>query len=374
MNSTPRLAGMMALLFLGCSRQPTESPATPVLLTPAAPAPSSGASATGTTAPPTSAASADPSSTAPRMIPLRHNRPLGDMPRAFALDVAPGSPPGAARLAGTAFVVQVGDDDALGVTEWDLAKAAALRSIELDLPSWGLQFLRAPGPSLRLMASGYNGPLYFVQLTKTLRVVTRQQLGTVSVLGPNAFAGDDVLTVILADGIPDPTDSPRDPSGLFATSFDAAGNRLAKRILEPYDEDGGTSSPMMSDNLAVLGDHVYVALVDAAYRLRVLRLTRDLRTEREKRLPLPASFSNSQAKLLAIDGHLVLDLPDSLDLLELPLDLDLAHLTHRPRPSTSPPFPDGGDRCGPALAMGSELLALCNCGAQTCLSWAPLPP
>jgi len=184
--------------------------------------------------------------------------------------------------------------------------------------------------------------------------------------------------VILADGTPDATDTPRDLFGLFAMSFDAAGNRIAKRILEPYEEDGGTSSPMMNDNLAVLDGHVYVALVDAAYRLRVLRLTRDLRTDREKRLPVPASFTNPQAKLLALDGHLVLDLPDSLDLLELPLDLDLAHLTHRPRPAPPPPFPGIGgasdERCGPSLRLASELLALCNCGKQTCLSWAPLPP
>jgi hypothetical protein len=288
--------------------------------------------------------------------------------------MVPGSPPDAAHASGTSYVVQLADDDAVHVTEWDLSTGTTLHDTKLDLPAWNLRMLD-PDRSVRIMASEYNGRLFFVQLARSLQVVTRQELGSVSVLGPNAFAGDEGVAAILAHGTPDGMDG---PLGIFAMTFDASGKRIAKRMLEPHDEDGGTSSPMMNDNLAVLDGHVYVALVDAAYRLRVLRLTRDLRTEREKRLPIPASFNNPQAKLLVLDGHLVLDLPDSLDLLELPLDLDLAHLTHRPRPAPLPPFPGdgdaGGERCGPPHRFASELLALCNCGKQTCLSWAPLPP
>jgi hypothetical protein len=376
MSTAPYLACLVvAAVTAGCSRQPPENPATPNLQTPTVatvpvppplPLPE----------PPTVASPSASSSARGRSIPLRQIIPASDIPPATALDVMPGSLPGADHPAGTAFVAMFADDDAVHVTEWDLASGVALHDTKLDLPAWGLRFVQTPGPSVRIMASAYNGPLVFVQLTRALKVVTRQEVGFVSVLGPNGFAGDLGLTAILADGMVDPTRSPKADSGLFAMSFDAVGNHAATRLLERDTEDGGTSSPMMNDNLAVLGGHVYVALVDAAYRLRVLRLTRDLRTERERRLPLPASFSNPQAKLLAEGGHLVLDLPDSLDLLELPLDLDLAHVAHRPRPASLPPFPGdaGGERCGPPRRFASELLALCNCGKQTCLSWAPLPP
>ena len=210
---------------------------------------------------------------------------------------------------GTSFVAELADDAAVHVTEWDLATRTALHEARLDVPSWGLQLLKGPGPSVRLLANAYNGPLLFVQLTGSLDVAARREVGRVSVMGPNGFAGDESLTVVLAHGEADVARRRNAKSGIFATSFDATGDQLAKRLLERDVDDGGTSSPMMSDNLAVVDGHAFVVLVDPAYRLRVLRLARDLRTERERTLPLASSYDNPQARLHNLDGHLVLDLP-----------------------------------------------------------------
>jgi hypothetical protein len=372
MGNRKRLARMLvAVAIAGCSRQPTENPATPHLQAPVAVSSSAvppGMPDTQAREPSHDVESSEDS----RRIPLRHNRPTGDMPLADGIDFAPGSPPGAEHPAGTSFVVQLGDDDRVRVTEWDLATRTVLHEAKLDLPGT-LEFLQAPGASVRIMSSAYNGPLYFVQLTRSLELVTRQELGHVSVRGPNAFSGDGSLTVVLADGIPDATSASTGPSGVFAMSFDAAGNRLAKRMLALSEEHGGTLTPMMNDNLAVIDGHVFVALMDPEDALHILRLAPDLRTERDRKLPLHTP-GNLQAKLRNLDDHLALDLPDHPDLLELPLDLDLAHAVHRPRPAPPPAFPGASEVCGPSLRLASELLALCNCGKQTCLSWAPLPP
>jgi hypothetical protein len=359
-------------MALGCSRQQTEAPAAPTLQAPTA------SMSAGIATPPSPAASAAASSSRSgddlegRTIRLRHDGPWSPEPESPAVELRPGSPPDAAHPDGTAIVVELADDDAVSVTEWDLATKTALHQTEMALPAWDLRVLEGPGP-IRVLAAGYNGPLHFVQLTSSLQVVTKAQIGSLSVLGVHGFAGDPSLTVILANGYMDGADGPKDPSGTFAMSFDAAGHRLAKRILLPYQEHRGTLSPMMHQNLAVLDGHAYVALLDESDGLHVLRLTRDLRTDRDRLLRLPKAYSNIQASLQALDGHLVLDLPDQPDLLDLPLDLDLSHATHRPRPAPPPALPGGGDLCGPPLRLASELLALCSCGKQMCLSWAPAP-
>ncbi len=372
-RNTLRL-GCMIAFGLGCSREPNESPATPTLPSAAAPvaatasAPLPLASATMGQAP------AAEASLHLHSIPLRHARPLADSPPASGLDLLAGSAPDAQHQSGTAYVAQLADDSSVHVTEWDLATAKALHDTTLDVPAWGLRFLPGTNQPIRILASAYNGPLVFVELTPSLQVVARRGIGRVSVLGPNAFAGDASFTVVVADGTADVTWAPSADSGLFAMSLTASGDLQARRLLERNQEQGSTASPMMHDNVAVLGGNAYVALVDAAYGLRVLRLTPDLRVDQDKTLPLPRSYDNPQAKLHAVDGHLVLDLPDQPDLLDLPLDLDLSHAAHRPRPAPPPPFPGGGEVCGPSLRLASELLALCNCGKQTCLSWAPAPP
>jgi hypothetical protein len=376
MGARVRLGHLLVVAVTACcSRQAPEKPATAYLQAPSGP---SAELVTTTAGPPTlaPATSADVSAALPpRSIPLRRNRPASDTPPAAGLDLLGGSLPGPRYPSGTSFVVELADDDAVHVAEWDLATRTALHEARLDVPSWGLQLLKGPGPSVRLLANAYNGPLLFVQLTGSLDVAARREVGRVSVMGPNGFAGDETLTVVLAHGEADVARRRNAESGIFATSFDASGDQLAKRLLERDVEDGGTSSPMMSDNLAVVDGHAFVVLVDPAYRLRVLRLARDLRTERERTLPLASSYDNPQARLHNLDGHLVLDLPLAPDLVDLPLDLDLSRITHRPRPAPPPDFPGGGGEvCSPSLRLASELLAICNCGNQTCLSWAPLPP
>jgi hypothetical protein len=373
MKASALASAFLVALTLGCSRQPSESPATPYLQAPSSPTPTTSPVPSSSLADDAASRPAPDASVARHSIPLRHTQPAGDTPPAADLDLMPGSPPDAAHPSGTAIVAELADDNAVHVTEWDLETSRALHDTKLEVPFWTLRLLRAPGPGVRLVASDYNGPLFFVQLTDTLQIKTKSELGTVSVSGHDAIAGDAEISAILSSGIPDRTSSPADPSGLFVMSFDAEGNRLAKRFLERDQPRGGTSTWMMFDNLAVLGGQVYVALVDARDGLHVLRLTRDLHTERDRLLPFPRDFSNTHAKLHAVDGHLVLDLPDQPDLLDLPLDLDLSRATHRPRPAPPPPFPGGGEVCGPSLRLASELLALCSCGKQTCLSWAAAP-
>jgi hypothetical protein len=300
-------------------------------------------------------------------IPLRRIRPppADGTPPAVSLAFTPGEPPSAAHPEGTVYVVLLGDDDAYHVTQWDLATRVALHQTTIDPRGANLAILFA-GPAVRIMSAMYNGDLTFLQLTDSLKLVATHHLGQVSVRGPKAFAGDETLTVILADGTPDDTGSNRDPSGLFAMSFDAAGTRVAKRILVPK----GRQAAMMGRNLAVVQGHVYVVLVDASDQLRAVQLTRELRTEREKPIAVPAAYANVESHLLNVDGHLVLDVPDQPDWLEL--SLDLSTVTHRPRPAPVPAFP-GDDHCGVATRTASQLLALCDCGKFTCLAWAPLP-
>ncbi len=360
----PVLPWCLLLALLGsCSREPTESPATPVVRAPtasislSAPVPVVDADAS---APAHEVVAVD------RRIRLRRRRPwpADGTPPPADLDFEPGAPPGPAHPEGTVFVVLSGDDGTYRITEWDLATRVALHETKLDPPRGNLQIF-ARGPSVRVMAHEFNGELDLLQLTDALQLVANNRLGQVSVAGPNALAGDDSLTVVLADGIPDETGSATDPSGLFAMSFDQAGKRIAKRILLR-----GQEASRMSGNLAVIGGHVYVALIDSANRLRVLQLSPELRTEREKPMAIPPVFENVRTKLRDVDGHLILDVEGQPDWLEV--SLDLSRLTHRPRPAPVPDFPGKG--CGQAVRMATQLLALCDCGRSTCLAWTPPSP
>ncbi len=372
--STPSRLFLLALVLAlppvvpslgGCSRQQLEGPAAPVVVAAVAPStPQAAASASLDAAPPGPPPIGDS-----RRIRLRKERLPGPdgLPLPHDVDFTPGRPPSAAHPDGTVLVVMHGDDDAYHVTEWDLATRTALHDTTVEPGGAELEiFLHAP--SVSVMANMYNDELHLLQLTDSLQLVASHRHGTVSVTGPNALAGDGELTAVLAHGTPDDKGGNRDPSGLFAMTFDAAGNRLAKRILELRVPDGFEPSARMTGNLAVIGGHVYVALMDDKQELlRVDKLTRDLRTEREMPIPLPASFSNIWSQLQDVDGRLVLDNPDQPDLLEL--SLDLSKVTHRPRPATVPPFPGTG--CGTAVRTGSQLLALCDCGRSTCLAWTP---
>jgi hypothetical protein len=264
------------------------------------------------------------------------------------------------------FVVLYADDEKYHATEWDLAHALALHDTVVDPQGADLAIL-SRGPSVGILASMYNGEVHLLQLTDSLRLVANNRLGQLSVFGVEGLAGDGDVTVVLAEGIPDSTGSNRDPSGLFAMSFDAAGHRLGERILVSPRPVVGEPSCEMKRNVAVISGHVYVALIDEKDQLRAVRLGRDLRTEREKPIAVPASVGNESAHLLDMDGHLVLDVDGQPDWLEL--SLDLATITHRPRPAPVPAFPGKG--CGPAVVAGSQLLATCDCGRSTCLAWTP---
>jgi hypothetical protein len=261
--------------------------------------------------------------------------------------------------AGTVFVAQV-KDDGITVTEWNLATRSPLRRGAVPLPEEVCNVHVLPvGDGARLMAWRWNGELYYAHLDEALQTVRTEKLGQVYPGGPNAFAADDDVAVILAEGVPDAREGAEVPGGFFAMSFDATGNRVAKRMLAP----NGLS---MGGNLAVVHGQIYVALNDEDYSLRLLQLTRDLRTVRQRKLPY-----RQLATLDHVGDALVLDVLRAPDLLEV--SLDLSRTIRRPRPAPTPAFPGSGN-CGPPLQMGPELITQCDCGPQTCLAWAPLPP
>ncbi len=375
MNTPSRLLILALVLALplavpslgGCSRQQVEAPAPVVMAPMARSTPQAAASASLDAAPP-----GPPPVEYSRRIRLRRKKvPSPDgLPLPHDLAFTPGMPPSAAHPEGTVLVVLDEDDGAYHVTEWDLATRTALHDTTVE-PGGADLMIFSHGPSVGVMASMFNDELHLLQLTDSLQLVASHRLGTVSVTGPNALAGDGELTVVLAHGTPDDHGGNKDPSGLFAMSFDAAGNRVAMRILERRVPGGFEPSAMMIRNLAVIGGHAYVALLDDEQeRLRIVKLSRDLRTEKQTPISLPPSFLNEGSQLLDVDRHLVLDTQGQPDWLEV--SLDLSQVIHRPRPAPVPAFPGKG--CGPAIVAGSQLLATCDCGRFTCLAWTPPNP
>lgn len=293
-------------------------------------------------------------------------------------DLAPGAEPGAAHRAGTVFVALADDKGRDTVTEWDLATRTAVNRSTLALGELvdNLRLLRR-GATIHVMAWNLNGSLYHAQLGAGLQVVRAEKLGSVSISGPDALAADDSLAVVLANGVPDDTGRVGDPSGLFAVAYDASGRRLARRMLQAAVGDEDEPSFGMHGNLAVVNGHAYVVLRDEDRGLRILQLSRDLRTEREAKLSVAGKQATVQS-LDAVDGGLRLALMDEPDVLAI--SLDLSRVTRQPRsgdappmlPEPAPPFP-GDAPCGTPLHLGSELVALCLCGGWQCLTWAPAP-
>ena len=89
--------------------------------------------------------------------------------------------------------------------------------------------------------------------------------------------------------------------GVYATSFDETGTRVASRVLKS-DDEGGASSLGLKDAVALAGGRAFVLLRDQAVsELELLRVDRQLRTERRTAVRAPERFAGG-ARAPALDA------------------------------------------------------------------------
>ena len=287
------------------------------------------------------------------------------------MSILPGREPDALHPAGTVFVGEVVVEDnelASTIGEWDLATGGVLRRVRLSVPptaAWA-RIVRSDH-AIHVMASEYNGGLYYLQLTLQLDVLANEQLGTVSVSGPNAIATDGHVTAILADGTTDPRGNERRLDGLFIASFDASGRLAGERLLMVPDESA--YSTRLSRNLVVAAGRIFVLLRDKNARARVEELAPDLKTVRRIELPPRVEALDPGFELTFEGGHLVADLGKGELAFDIPLDLSRASRLVRPQPSRF----QGRNDCSEPVRIGQVQAALCACGKDTCLEWTSAP-
>lgn len=350
---------------VACSKQATDpSTAAPVLVVFAPPVASA-------TAPPPPLAGAHPPPRDPHSIVLPRRFVSSDSGEASPMSLLVGREPDASHRTGTVFVGEVlVEDDALAstVVEWDLAKGVAVRRVKLPLPptaAWS-RIIRSDR-AIHVMASEYNGALYYLHLTTQLDVVANEQLGTVSVSGPNAIATDGQLTAILANGTTDPKGSAGRLDGLFIAAFGPSGRLAGERLLMAPDDS--VYSTRLSRNMAVVGGSIFVLLRDRNARARVEELASDLKTVRRIELPSRLEALDPGFELTLEGDHLVADLGERERVFAIPLDLSRASRIVRPQRSGF----RGRNDCSDQVEMGQVKAALCACGKDTCLEWTAAP-
>jgi hypothetical protein len=201
---------------------------------------------------------------------------LGDGASLPLSSLARGEMPGTAFPAGTVYVARAEAGDAY-VTEWDLARGAARRRVKLEVPPGESSLrIRRIGDVLHVLAWGHPGRLLYVRLTLDLHALAPPELlGEPSGAGPGPIVGDAQWTLILFEGVPAYATKP-DGAGYYAVSYDAAGARIAERMLASH-----PPLPHTRDVAAILGAY---ALVPAqAYgdcRVAFVRLSPTLRIDR----------------------------------------------------------------------------------------------
>jgi hypothetical protein len=113
--------------------------------------------------------------------------------------------------------------------------------------------IRRIGSVLHVLAWGHPGILQYVRLTPELQVATAPQtLGEPEGEGPGPVVGDARWTLILFEGVPASATKP-DGRGYYAVSFDAAGARIAERMLAAR-----TAFPRANDRAVVSGGYAFV--------------------------------------------------------------------------------------------------------------------
>jgi hypothetical protein len=151
--------------------------------------------------------------------------------------IAAGELPGTAFPAGTVYLAR-SEEGALYVAEWDLARAAVRRKVRLDLADSGASVrIWHIGNALHLLIWDRALRIRYVRLTSDLRQTSSEDLGQAGDGSePGPIVGNAAWTWLFFEGIPANTDT-ADAKGYYAMSFDAAGKRMAARMLsvqEPF--------------------------------------------------------------------------------------------------------------------------------------------
>jgi hypothetical protein len=170
------------------------------------------------------------------------------------------------------------------VTEWDLARAAIVRTLTLPVPTDEfLPLILRVGDQLRVLVSGLQGitgtqGLAFVQLTRDLRIeCIKRWIGAVDPQGIQAFSADPTLTAVSYFG--NAATVARGDAGTILMSFDASGKRIASRLVQREDDEN-RGLVEAEPNAAVVDGHVFVLLGASPTGVELVAFTSDLRIEK----------------------------------------------------------------------------------------------
>jgi hypothetical protein len=236
-----------------------------------------------------------------------------------AIDIAPGSPPGPGRPAGSVYVARR-ERDAAHVGEWDLATKTRLRDIQLpgSAPYDNMRIQHAGG-ALHVLMWVYNEDIAYVRVSEDLKAGRPEWLGQVSALGPAAMASDGAGSIVAFDGVLTSRRgvlSAHDPEGFFVASFDKSGRKIAQRRIDKMAPNPAEEC-YLKDNVAIAEGRVFVLVpTEQDDTLDLVRLGRSLDLQGVTVLHSEMTSSDGHEfpapspGVFASDGHVFVHWPD----------------------------------------------------------------
>jgi hypothetical protein len=274
------------------------------------------------------------------------------------IDWAAGEIPGPAFPSGTVYIAtrDPTSDDPVSVTEWDLARAAIVRTTVLPISTrqphpWMLRV----GDHLHVLANGRTSRSY-VQLSKDLRVEhVESWIGQIPTSGVDAFSADDTLTAVSYVGTADKESV--GPNDLLVVTFDASGRRMATAAVQRPDP-GESLVDAHAGNMVVLGGRVFVVICRFDVGVELLRLGPTLHVEKRILVDREADFT---VRLGTHDGRLQLSAgyPDRRA---------IEFTTSLQRLGPAAPVEETG-----LLELGDEKVDLCGHQGRAWLAWSTTP-